>query len=224
MMSKNILKKLVIIQSKLKAPKGQYNSFGKYNYRSCEDILENARPLANENNCVIVINDDIKEVAGRYYVEATATLFDADSGEEISAKAMAREPENKKGNDESQITGASSSYARKYALSALFALDDTKDADTMDNREPAKKQVSKPATDEKHKLLTNVFNKMKSLKATNADIVHIMEDKFNKTSSKDLTLDEVKDLEKNLAGYLSEYLKGINDLHVAYEPAIQKSL
>lgn len=224
MMGKNILKKLVTIQSKLKAPKGQYNSFGKYNYRSCEDILENARPLANENNCVIVINDDIKEVSGRYYVEATATLFDADSGEEISAKAMAREPENKKGNDESQITGASSSYARKYALSALFALDDTKDADTMDNREPSKKQVSKPATDEKHKLLTNVFNKMKSLKATNADIIHIMEDKFNKTSSKDLTLDEVKDLEKNLAGYLSEYLKGVNDLHVAYEPATQKSL
>jgi hypothetical protein len=224
MMGKNILKKLVTIQSKLKAPKGQYNSFGKYNYRSCEDILENARPLANENSCVIVLNDDIKEVAGRYYVEATATLFDADSGEEISAKAMAREPENKKGNDESQITGASSSYARKYALSALFALDDTKDADTMDNRETVKKQLSKPATDEKHKLLTNVFNKMKSLKATNADIIHIMEDKFNKTSSKDLTLDEVKDLEKNLAGYLSEYLKGVNDLHVAYEPAIQKNL
>lgn len=224
MMSKNILKKLVIIQSKLKAPKGQYNSFGKYNYRSCEDILENARPLANENNCVIVINDDIKEVSGRYYVEATATLFDADSGEEISAKAMAREADTKKGMDDSQITGASSSYARKYALSALFALDDTKDADTMDNREPSKKQSSKPATDEKHKLLTNVFNKMKSLKATNADIIHIMEDKFNKTSSKDLTLDEVKDLEKNLAGYLSEYLKGINDLHVAYEPAIQNNL
>ena len=121
MMAKNVLKKLVIIQSKLKAPKNQFNSFGKYKYRSCEDILENARPLANENSCVIVLNDDIKEVSGRYYVEATATLFDADSGEEISAKALAREADTKKGMDESQITGSSSSYARKYAVSGWYA-------------------------------------------------------------------------------------------------------
>lgn len=201
MMGKNILKKLVIIQSKLKAPKGQYNSFGKYNYRSCEDILENARPLANENNCVIVINDDIKEVAGRYYVEATATLFDAESGEEISTKALAREADIKKGMDESQITGASSSYARKYALSALFALDDTKDADTMDNREPAKKQVSKPATDEKTKHLTNVFGKMKKHNADKNSILKIMKEKYNKASSKDLTLEEAKDLDTNFVNY-----------------------
>lgn len=202
MMGKNILKKLVTIQSKLKAPKGQYNSFGKYNYRSCEDILENARPLANENSCVIVLNDDIKEVAGRYYVEATATLFDADSGEEISAKAMAREPENKKGNDESQITGASSSYARKYALSALFALDDTKDADTMDNRETAqiKKQVPRQI-DEKTKHLTNVFSKMKKHNADKNSILKIMKEKYNKTSSKDLTLEEAKDLDTNFVNY-----------------------
>lgn len=201
MMGKNILKKLVTIQSKLKAPKGQYNSFGKYNYRSCEDILENARPLANENNCVIVINDDIKEVAGRYYVEATATLFDAESGEEISTKALAREADIKKGMDESQITGASSSYARKYALSALFALDDTKDADTMDNREPAKKQVSKPATDEKTKHLTNVFGKMKKHNADKNSILKIMKEKYNKASSKDLTLEEAKDLDTNFVNY-----------------------
>lgn len=224
MMAKNILKKLLLIQQELKVPKNQFNAFGKYNYRSCEDILESARPIANKNGCVIVINDDIKEINGRYYVEATITLFDVESGEEISTKALAREAEPKSGMSESQLTGACSSYARKYALSAMFALDDEKDDDTRDNRQQLKKQVSKPATDEKHKLLTNVFNKMKSLKATNADIIHIMEDKFNKTSSKDLTLDEVKDLEKNLAGYLSEYLKGVNGLHVAYEPAIQKSL
>lgn len=201
MMGKNILKKLVTIQSKLKAPKGQYSSFGKYNYRSCEDILENARPLANENNCVIVIKDDIKEVAGRYYVEATATLFDAESGEEISTKALAREVDIKKGMDESQITGASSSYARKYALSALFALDDTKDADTMDNREPAKKQVSKPATDEKTKHLTNVFGKMKKHNADKNSILKIMKEKYNKASSKDLTLEEAKDLDTNFVNY-----------------------
>lgn len=208
MMGKNILKKLVTIQSKLKAPKGQYNSFGKYNYRSCEDILENARPLANENNCVIVINDDIKEVAGRYYVEATATLFDADSGEEISAKAMAREPENKKGNDESQITGASSSYARKYALSALFALDDTKDADTMDNRPaPINKPVQKPKPiDEKTKHLSSVFNKMKTHNVSKQGILSILKTNFNKTSSKDLTLQEVKELDENFNNYLGQIM------------------
>lgn len=206
MMSKNILKKLVTIQSKLKAPKGQYNSFGKYNYRSCEDILENARPLANENSCVIVLNDDIKEVSGRYYVEATATLFDAESGEEISTKALAREADIKKGMDESQITGASSSYARKYALSALFALDDTKDADTMDNREPAKKQVSKPATDEKTKHLSSVFNKMKTHNVSKQDILSILKTNFNKTSSKDLTLQEVKELDENFNNYLGQIM------------------
>lgn len=208
MMGKNILKKLVTIQSKLKAPKGQYNSFGKYNYRSCEDILENARPLANENNCVIVINDDIKEVAGRYYVEATATLFDADSGEEISAKAMAREPENKKGNDESQITGASSSYARKYALSALFALDDTKDADTMDNRPtPINKPAPKPKPiDEKTKHLSSVFSKMKTHNVSKQDVLSILKTNFNKKSSKDLTLQEVKELDENFNNYLGQIM------------------
>lgn len=206
MMGKNILKKLVTIQSKLKAPKGQYNSFGKYNYRSCEDILENARPLANENSCVIVLNDDIKEVSGRYYVEATATLFDAESGEEISTKALAREADIKKGMDESQITGASSSYARKYALSALFALDDTKDADTMDNREPAKKQVSKPATDEKTKHLSSVFNKMKTHNVSKQGILSVLKTNFNKTSSKDLTLQEVKELDENFNNYLGQIM------------------
>lgn len=206
MMSKNVLKKLVLIQSKLKAPKGQYNSFGKYNYRSCEDILENARPLANENNCVIVINDDIKEIAGRYYVEATATLFDADSGEEISAKAMAREADTKKGMDDSQITGASSSYARKYALSALFALDDTKDADTMDNREPAKqtsKPVSdKPVSDEKSKHLSSVLTKAKSKGIESSKISIIIKGKYNKSSSKYLTAKEAEDLDVNFYTYI----------------------
>ncbi len=138
MMAKNILKKLLLIQQELKVPKNQFNSFGKYNYRSCEDILESARPIANKNNCVIVINDDIKEINGRYYVEATITLFDVESGEEISTKALAREAEPKSGMSESQLTGACSSYARKYALSAMFALDDEKDDDTRDNRQQSK--------------------------------------------------------------------------------------
>ena len=129
----NVLKKLNIIQDKLEAPKNQFNSFGKYHYRSCEDILEGLQPLLAENACVVVLSDEIKEIGGRVYVEATATIYDCESGEELSNTASAREAESKKGMDDSQVTGATSSYARKYALNGLFAIDDEKDADTRDN-------------------------------------------------------------------------------------------
>lgn len=119
------------IQHKLKAPKGQYNSFGKYNYRSCEDILEGVKPLLKEHNLALLIDDEIVQIGERYYVKATAKI--TDGREFVSTTAYAREPDTKKGMDESQITGATSSYARKYALNALLCIDDTKDADTMDN-------------------------------------------------------------------------------------------
>lgn len=119
------------IQHKLKAPKGQYNSFGKYNYRSCEDILEGVKPLLKEHNLALLIDDEIVQIGERYYVKATAKI--TDGREIVSATAYAREPDTKKSMDESQITGATSSYARKYALNALLCIDDTKDADTMDN-------------------------------------------------------------------------------------------
>lgn len=119
------------IQHKLKAPKGQYNSFGKYNYRSCEDILEGVKPLLKKHNLALLIDDEIVQIGERYYVKATAKI--TDGREIVSATAYAREPDTKKGMDESQITGATSSYARKYALNALLCIDDTKDADTMDN-------------------------------------------------------------------------------------------
>nr|DAO62633.1 MAG TPA: ERF superfamily protein [Caudoviricetes sp.] len=119
------------IQHKLKAPKGQYNSFGKYNYRSCEDILEGVKPLLKEHNLALLIDDEIVQIGERYYVKATAKI--TDGREIVSATAYAREPDTKKGMDESQITGATSSYARKHALNALLCIDDTKDADTMDN-------------------------------------------------------------------------------------------
>ena len=119
------------IQHKLKAPKGQYNSFGKYNYRSCEDILEGVKPLLKEHNLALLIDDEIVQIGERYYVKATAKI--TDGREIVSATAYAREPDTKKGMDESQITGATSSYARKYALNALLCIDDTKDADTIDN-------------------------------------------------------------------------------------------
>lgn len=119
------------IQHKLKAPKGQYNSFGKYNYRSCEDILEGVKPLLKEHDLALLIDDEIVQIGERYYVKATAKI--TDGREIVSATAYAREPDTKKGMDENQITGATSSYARKYALNALLCIDDTKDDDTMDN-------------------------------------------------------------------------------------------
>lgn len=125
------IEKIVAIQSELKAPKGQYNSFGKYNYRSCEDILEGVKPLLAKHGLVLTIQDDIELIGVRYYVKAITTI--TDGKESISTSAYARESLDKKGMDASQVTGATSSYARKYALNGLLAIDDTKDADTMDN-------------------------------------------------------------------------------------------
>lgn len=132
---------LVNIQHELKAPKNQRNSFGGYNYRSCEDILEAVKPILFKYGVAVVIEDEIVAVGNRVYVRATAKLK---NGQDIIAHsiAYAREPETKKGMDEAQITGATSSYARKYALNGLFAIDDTKDADTMDNREETKQVKS----------------------------------------------------------------------------------
>jgi hypothetical protein len=121
------------IQSKLKAPKGQMNKFGNYKYRSCEDIVEAVKPLLAEHDLALVISDEIISVSDRIYVKATACLTDGEKNL-YTASASAREALTKKGMDEAQVTGAASSYARKYALNGLFAIDDTKDADTMDNR------------------------------------------------------------------------------------------
>lgn len=127
-----IFEKLVAIQSELKAPKSQYNSFGKYNYRNCEDILEAFKPLGLKYKAAITISDEIVLIGDRYYVKATAKIIDAVSavGEYIENTAYAREEAEKKGMDSSQVTGSTSSYARKYALNGLFAIDDTKDSDT----------------------------------------------------------------------------------------------
>ena len=126
----NIQEKLTTIQLELKAPKSKRNNFGNYNYRSCEDILEAVKPLLAANMCSLTLDDDVLCIGDRVYVKATATLTDHAEGATISTHAFAREAETKKGMDESQITGTASSYARKYALNGLFAIDDTKDADT----------------------------------------------------------------------------------------------
>jgi len=138
------LNELVYIQSTLKAPKNQRNTFGGYNYRSCEDIMEAVKPLLKETNCTLVISDDIVQVADRIYVKSTATLK-TPSGEEFKNTAYARETLSKKGMDESQVTGAASSYARKYALNGLFCIDDTKDADALNvNKEYTQQPAPQP--------------------------------------------------------------------------------
>jgi len=137
----NIYKNLAKVQGELKAPKNQYNSFGKYNYRSCEDILEAAKPLCLANGLILNLSDTIINVGQSNYVEATATVIDIETGEKHSVTASARESVTKKGMDDSQITGSSSSYARKYALNGLFSIDDTKDADTDQH----KKQTNEPS-------------------------------------------------------------------------------
>ena len=121
------MKELINIQSELKAPKSQYNSFGKYQYRNAEDILEAVKPLLKKNNCHLTITDEIVLIGDRYYVKATAEI--TNGTEVVVTSALAREEESKKGMDSAQLTGATSSYARKYALNGLFCIDDTKDSD-----------------------------------------------------------------------------------------------
>ena len=144
-MNKDFLTRFGLAQAELKAPKNQYNSFGKYSYRSCEDILEAAKPVCAKYGLLLTVSDEIVHEGDRYYIKATAALYDAQGGsdEVMSATAYAREPEAKKGMDDSQITGTASSYARKYALNGLFCIDDTKDADTQDNTNSGRKSAQK---------------------------------------------------------------------------------
>lgn len=144
---KELHKKLTDIQNELTVNKDLFNSFGKYSYRSCESILEKVKPLCKKHGVSLRITDEIKLIGDRYYVEATAHIANMESGAEIQVKAYAREALEKKGMDESQITGSASSYARKYALSGLFALDDGKDADSDNNTDKPKKPEDKKETE-----------------------------------------------------------------------------
>lgn len=153
----NIFEKLMNIQSELKAPKAQFNKFGGYNYRNCEDILEAVKPICKKYNTALVLNDDIVQIGERYYVKATAILFDCvekegqankDEQDAIIATAYAREEESKKGMDGSQVTGASSSYARKYALNGLFNIDDTRDSDSTNTGDRSQQSDKKPHRDD----------------------------------------------------------------------------
>jgi hypothetical protein len=138
----NIKQKLLLIQSHLNVPKNQRNDFGKYNYRSSEDILENVKPLLLKYKTTLRITDTIENIGERYYIKATAILSDLDSDNYIDAVGYAREANDKKGMDDSQITGACSSYARKYALNGLFLIDDVKDADVTQGQKQDAPQAS----------------------------------------------------------------------------------
>lgn len=167
-----LLEKLNIIQTKLKASKNQYNSFGKYSYRSCEDILESLKPFLEEFGLIINLSDEIELIGDRFYIKAIAKLVEVETGNSYETKAYAREAESKKGMDSAQVTGATSSYARKYALNGLLAIDDTKDNDYYDNR---------------------------NLKQNNANS---SKNKFNKNNdTKKLTLDEAKKIVLNFEDF-----------------------
>lgn len=149
-----VFEKLNAVQSKMKAPKNLYNSFGKYKYRNAEGILEAFKPYGKEYGLVLLLKDSIEEIGGRVYVKATATLYDIEDRTSVEVTAYARESEEKKGMDASQVTGATSSYARKYCLNGLFLLDDTKDADT----------------DEYHQQTTQSRSQTKTQKATKTQV------------------------------------------------------
>ena len=156
-----IYKKLMGIQTKLKAPKSQRNSFGNYNYRSCEDILEAVKPLLDEFKVALTIKDEIVLIGERYYIKATATLIDIDTGDTTETSAYARESAEKRGMDSSQVTGATSSYARKYALNGLFAIDDNKDADATNThgKETIKVNMTPALSEAQLKRLYAIGNK-----------------------------------------------------------------
>lgn len=182
--------KVVNIQNELKAPKGQYNSFGKYKYRSCEDILEGVKPLLAKYECTLTVSDEVFLIGERYYVKATACLRDCASGETFECYGYAREEEDKKGMDASQVTGACSSYARKYALNGLFLIDDTKDADTDEYTQTTKKEY---ATESQQNILKSKYN-------DNKDVITqaLADAKVKKLS--ELTVHQASELIKKIGG------------------------
>lgn len=163
-----IVEQLADIQEKLKAPKGQHNNFGNYNYRSCEDILEALKPLLKESGLTLTLDDSIESAGNRIYIKATAKLQNSD-GESIENHAFAREAETKKGMDDSQITGTASSYARKYALNGMFLIDDAKDADS--NEYKNQQDNAKSAISHKPLKCSKCGAEIKSVKAKNGKII-----------------------------------------------------
>lgn len=186
---KELNEKIIEIQETLKAPKGQFNNFGKYKYRSCEDILEAIKPLLSEHNLLQTISDELINIGDRYYIKATVKVSDGEN--ELSVSSYAREAETKKGMDVSQITGTASSYARKYALNGLWLIDDTKDADTMENKS---NPILKPDTKR--------WNKGVHALASGATTLDNVKDRYNIS-------------DKNLERLEAEYKQVAEDAHAS---------
>ena len=208
MAGKSIYAALMAVQSELKAPKGQENTFGKYRYRSAEDILEAVKPLLKTNGLYLRISDAVELIGDRYYVKATVTAVDIATGEAESATAYAREQAEKKGMDAAQVTGATSSYARKYALNALFGIDDTKDADTDEyarkgqsgvNQGHPKAQAPAQAQDDTHAARQELSAEIKRIGATKDEVVAVCVKMFGKSSSANLSVAEMRKLTSCLA-------------------------
>ena len=200
-MANSIIEKLVNIQTELKAPKGNYNSFGNYSYRSCEDILEAVKPLLKAQGVALNLSDEIVAVGERVYVKATASLTDGDN--EISVSAYAREAETKKGLDVSQITGTASSYARKYCLGGLLLCDDQKDADTDEYTRRTSRNA--PANTEKGYDETEIISetdahKIRALAVKAGKDVGAMCDYFGVKSPEEMTKRMYADAFKMLTG------------------------
>ena len=199
METKKIYEKLAKVQAELKAPKGQFNSFGKYHYRSQEDILEAVKPILSRQGMTINLTDEIVLVGERYYIKSTATV--SDGTDTISVTAFAREPNEKKGMDESQITGTASSYARKYALNGLFAIDDTKDSDA---EEQPKQTIEKREATPLPKQPTNKLDEalLKEAYSLKIDLNKVAT--YLKKNVQELTNDDLKSCierkKKSLAG------------------------
>lgn len=192
----NINEKLCKIQGELKAPKGQYNGFGKYKYRSCEDILEALKPLLTKYEMNINISDNIMQVGDRYYIQALVKITDVKTNESVSSTAFAREEEHKKGMDASQVTGAASSYARKYALNGLLAIDDTKDSDSLNvNKEYTEKaKTNNRNNNAKEQEIEHMFSIAKSAGIDNTKILEKMRGDYGKSRTADLSSQEINEI------------------------------
>lgn len=218
---KPIFAALMAVQAELKAPKNQHNSFGKYDYRSAEDIIEAVKPLLKDNGLFLNMSDEIVLIGDRYYVKATVKVVDVVTGESVQTSALAREAAQKKGMDESQVTGTASSYARKYALNGLFAIDDNRDADTDEyarqtsqnaagarsqrNAYPSKGSVN---DDLRSKAMHALSKEMQRVGASGEEVSALCGVKFGKTNSRDLSTGELSKLAANLEAWIAEQMGG----------------
>ena len=218
---KPIFAALMAVQAELKAPKNQHNSFGKYDYRSAEDIIEAVKPLLKENGLFLNMSDEVVLVGDRYYIKATVKVVDVVTGESVQTSALARESAQKKGMDESQVTGTASSYARKYALNGLFAIDDNRDADTNEYARQTSQNAAGArstrnaytykgsANDElRSKAMHSLTKEMQRVGASGEEVSALCGVKFGKTNSRDLSTGELSKLAANLEAWIAEQMGG----------------